>query len=121
MDPESQRTAYFLVSVLLHRADGNHRARADVEGRRFKINFAAISRPPATFSWVQKSYQTPRGIVSSVGAKLYWARNINQPDPGPGAPSTHAVRTSACIPVSPEPGGSKCTARPEPIPLLPLR
>jgi hypothetical protein len=25
------------------------------------------------------------GMVSSAGAKLYWARNINQPDPGPGA------------------------------------
>jgi hypothetical protein len=25
------------------------------------------------------------GFVSSAGAKLYWARNINQPDPGPGA------------------------------------
>jgi hypothetical protein len=25
------------------------------------------------------------GMVSSAGAKLYWARNINLPDPGPGA------------------------------------
>lgn len=25
------------------------------------------------------------GYVGSAGAKLYWARNINQPDPGPGA------------------------------------
>jgi len=25
------------------------------------------------------------GFVGSAGAKLYWARNINQPDPGPGA------------------------------------
>ncbi len=25
------------------------------------------------------------GFVSSAGAKLYWTRNINQPDPGPGA------------------------------------
>jgi len=25
------------------------------------------------------------GVVSSAGAKLYWARNINLPDPGPGA------------------------------------
>ena len=25
------------------------------------------------------------GFVSSAAAKLYWARNINQPDPGPGA------------------------------------
>ncbi len=25
------------------------------------------------------------GFVSSAGAKLYWARNINLPDPGPGA------------------------------------
>jgi hypothetical protein len=24
------------------------------------------------------------GFVGSAGAKLYWARNINQPDPGPG-------------------------------------
>src|SRR5262249_23520674 len=25
------------------------------------------------------------GFVGSAGAKLYWARNINQPDPSPGA------------------------------------
>ena len=34
---------------------------------------------------VAKDMVATLGFVSSAGAKLYWARNINQPDPGAGA------------------------------------
>jgi len=34
---------------------------------------------------VAKDMVATVGFVGSAGAKLYWARNINQPDPGPGA------------------------------------
>src|SRR3989442_293144 len=34
---------------------------------------------------VGKNMVATVGFVSSAGAKLYWSRNLNQPDPGPGA------------------------------------
>src|SRR5204862_765270 len=34
---------------------------------------------------VAKDMVATIGFVSSAGAKLYWSRNLNQPDPGPGA------------------------------------
>ena len=40
--------------------------------------------PPFSGNWVRDMVATV-GYVGSAGAKLYWARNINQPDPGPGA------------------------------------
>ena len=50
------------------------------------------------------------GFVGSAGAKLYWARNINLPDPGPGAVDPrrpYAVNLTRASPGSP---GSKAPA-----------